>query len=495
MLLQSLLLLWCFILMLLELDIFGTSERQDRWGVAPVAVGTILIIATLGTLGYVFYTAYAETDWDVIAPLQKYGTARTAFGNKFNKGDVVLREASGKLKVMNPDEFEELFELDPGRSSSTDFRPYRATGKLWVHELSETEVAAFFPAGIFHQRGALVTVKAGDVLVMPFPGGGAVYRLDKQTFEQGYANAVSGDDARRGSIIGGYIPSQAETLAHWESKLKASGAVYRKTAIVHARLAKEDGIIETVVTHQPYAKGDYIVIGSRGTRYSMLAVDFSARYDHSKSQPASDPELAREGFSLYLRTGMIWAHEITVEEVQRFFPIGKFEGKWGGDVSVEGSDYLAIPHPACGEVYVIKHDLFHNSYARHAMPDHIPSEVETLAQWNAVLRREARVCRKKDAVLAKFAEQDGALDEMMQQQEEIIDINIKIGIPTRTPEDEAGVIMVPLRSGEGASPVQDANARSDEDTSISLWGKAPCGLWGTGSTIVASSGADADGTE
>ena len=112
-----------------------------------------------------------------------------------------------------------------------------------------------------------------------------------------------------------------------------------------------------------------------------------------------------------------------------------------------------------------------------------------------MLRREARVCRKKDAVLAKFAEQDGALDEMMQQQEEIIDINIKIGIPTRTPEDEADVIMVPLRSGGGASPVQDANARSDEDTSISLWGKAPCGLWGTGRTIVASRGADADGTE
>ena len=76
---------------------------------------------------------------------------------------------------------------------------------------------------------------------MPFPGGGAVYRLDKQTFETKYANAVSGDE-RRGSLAGGYIPSQAETLAHWEHKIKSSGAVYRKTAKMHARLADEDGV-------------------------------------------------------------------------------------------------------------------------------------------------------------------------------------------------------------------------------------------------------------
>ena len=263
-------------------------------------------------------------------------------------------------------------------------------------------------------------------------------------------------------------------MAHWESKLKASGAVYRKTAIVHARLAKEDGIIETGVTHQPCAKGDYIMIGSRGTRYSMLAVDFSARYDHSKSQPASDPELAREGFSLYLPIGMIWAHEITVEEVQRFFPIGKFSGKWGGDVSVEGSDYLAMPHPACGEVYVIKHDLFHNSYARYALQDHIPTEAETLAQWESVLRQDARVFRKKATVLAKTAEQDGTLEEIMKQDENAIDVEI----PQQ--DDEGGVAKIPLRSGGRTVPIQDDILRSGDDgddRSAASSDNAPFGAW------------------
>ena len=166
---------------------------------------------------------------------------------------------------------------------------------------------------------------------------------------------------------------------------------------------------------------------------------------------------------------MIWARKVAAEEVQRFFPIGKFSGKWGGDISVEGSDYLAMPHPACGEVYVIKHDLFHNSYARHALQDHIPSEAETLAQWESVLRQDARVCRKKATVLAKIAEQDGTLEEIMTQGEEAIEVEI----PQQ--DDEGGVAMVPLRSGGGAAPVQDANLRSGDESSAASSDNAPVG--------------------
>ena len=471
---QSLLLVWCFILMLRELTVFST------WGVRPVAVGTFLVTATIGTICYIIYTAYAEMDWSVVSQIKKDGSARgLAAGKTFKRGDFILRVANGELKVLHPEEFEEQFEADPGRVTSADgFQAYRATGKLWAHELSEEEAAACFPTGKFISAGALVSVKAGDILVMPYPGGGAVYRLDKQTFEQKYAKAVSGDE-RRGSLVGGYIPSQAETLAHWENKIKSSGAVYRKTAKMHAKLADEDGAIETIVdgvveAKKMYSKGDYIMIGSRGGRYPMRAVDFSARYNRSNSQPASDPELAKEGFSLYLPTGMIWAHKISAAEVQSFFPIQKFSGKWGGaPISVGVTDYLAMPHPTCDEVYVIKNDLFHNSYARYAMHDHIPSEAETIAQWESVLRQDARICRKKMTVFAKVADEDGTLKEIMErEQQEAIDVQISQN------EDEAGVAMVPLRSGGGAAP--DANASGGGDTSAVLPGDASSGLWGAG---------------
>ena len=463
MLVQGLILLWSFTLMLREGGVFRT------WDVRPIAVGTFLVAATAGIFGYVFYKAYTEMDWYAIAQLEKDGTARASAGKTFKKGDIILRLASGKLKVLHPDEFGEQFEVDPGQTESpaNGFQVCRATGKLWAHELSQEEATAHFPAGKIISAGTLVTIKAGDVLVMPFPGGGAVYRLDKQTFDRKYANAVSGDE-RRGSIAGGYIPSQVETLAHWNNKIKNSGSVYRKTAKMHAKVAQEDGFLETIVdgiveTRKSYAKGDYIIIGSRGGRYSMRPVEFSARYDRSNSQPASDLMLAREGFSLYLPTGMIWARKVSEEEMQSFFPIGKFAGKWGGtSLLVEPADYLVMPHPSCEEIYVIKNDLFNKSYTRHTMHDHIPSEAETLAQWESVLRHEARVCRKKVTVLARVAEKDGSLAEMAQQQQQEQqqeEKRIDIEIPE---QDEAGAATVPMRSGGGTAPSQDPNARSDE---------------------------------
>ena len=460
--------------MLRELAVFNT------WEVAPVAVGTFLVIATLGVFGYILHTAYTEMDRRVVAQIQRDSIARTEAQKTFKKGDAIIRVTSGgALQVLHPDEFEQQFELDPEHAASTEgFQAYRASGKLWAHELTEAEAAAHFPAGKFISAGIPMPIKSGDVLVMPFPGGGAVYRLDKQTFERKYANVVSGDE-RRGSIAGGYIPSQAETLAHWGHKIKASGSVYRKTASVHARLADEDGFIDTTIdgvvqAKSSYDKGDYVMTGSRGGRYSMHAVDFSARYDRSNSQPASDPELAREGFSLYLPTGMVWARRVSAEEVQNFFPVGKFLGKWGDrPLSVEGTDYLAMPHPACGEVYVIKADLFQKSYACHALPNHIPSEAETISQWESVLRQDARVCRQRLTVLAKIAEQDGTLKDMAQQEEESIDVEI----PQQ--EDEAGVAMVPLRSGGSAAPVQNSDpSRDGGTTDASFFCNAPSNSWG-----------------
>jgi hypothetical protein len=111
-LMQSLLLVWCFILMLRELTVFST------WGVRPFAVGTFLVTATIGTVCYVIYTAYAEMDWRVVSQIKKKdGSARgLAAGKTFKLGDFIPRMASGKLKVLQPEEFEEQFEADPGAS-------------------------------------------------------------------------------------------------------------------------------------------------------------------------------------------------------------------------------------------------------------------------------------------------------------------------------------------------------------------------------------------
>ena len=73
-LMQSLLLVWCFILMLRELTVFST------WGVRPFAVGTFLVTATIGTVCYVIYTAYAEMDWRVVSQIKKKRWLGSRFG-------------------------------------------------------------------------------------------------------------------------------------------------------------------------------------------------------------------------------------------------------------------------------------------------------------------------------------------------------------------------------------------------------------------------------
>ena len=135
------------------------APRTNR--VQHVGSGDLLLLVhssspqLLGLFVYIIYTAYAEMDWRVVAQIKKDGSARgLAAGKTFKRGDFILRVASGELKVLHPEEFEEQFEADPGRVASADgFQAYRATGKLWAHELSEEEAAACFPTGKFISAG------------------------------------------------------------------------------------------------------------------------------------------------------------------------------------------------------------------------------------------------------------------------------------------------------------------------------------------------------
>ena len=265
---QSLLFVWCFALMLREMDTFST------WGIPPIAVGVFLVVTSLAVYGHVCYMTYMDMDPHVIAQIREDATARSTRGRAFKKGDVIIRAASGNHKVLNQQDFSEQFELEPEQRTSivTDgFQSYRASGKLWVHEISEEEAATHFPANKFISAGTLVTVQPGDVLLMPFPGGGELHRLDKTTFDNKYTSAFSKSSRHQRRSLEGYIPTQADTLAHWEKKIKNNGTLYRKTAKMHAKLAEESGIIETIVdgeceARKPYDKGDFILIGSRGGR-------------------------------------------------------------------------------------------------------------------------------------------------------------------------------------------------------------------------------------
>ena len=232
-------------------------------------VGVFLVAVSLAVFGYIVFMAYTDMDLHVVAEIKESFANRNTRGQPVKKGDIIIRAANGSQKVLNPEHFAEHFELAHERSSDQDgFRAYRASAKLYAHELSDEEVSTHFPAGKFFSMGTLVAVKPGDVLMMPFPGGGELHRLDKPTFQAKYSSAFSrdsNDDIQR------YIRSQAETLAHWDHKIKATGAIYRKTGKILAKVSEADGVIETTVNgvceaRKPYEQGDFIIIGSRGGR-------------------------------------------------------------------------------------------------------------------------------------------------------------------------------------------------------------------------------------
>ena len=145
------------------------------------------------------------------------------------------------------------------------------------------------------------------------------------------------------------------------------GTLYSKKVRVNAKLAFEDGIVETVVngvceSHKPYTKGDFIVIGSRGGRYAMSSVDFAARYDVIHPTRSADSELADEGFQLFQSIGEIWGHQLTEADMSEHFPLDQFVGRWGGICNVRAGDIIALPSPAADEIYAVSESLFDQTY-------------------------------------------------------------------------------------------------------------------------------------
>ena len=163
---------------------------------------------------------------------------------------------------------------------------------------------------------------------------------------------------------------QATVLSRWSTRLKREGNVYEKTVKMHAKSVQNDGFIITnidgVLKKSSCEKGDFVMIGSRDNRYPMKRCDFESRYDVSNPMPSTDPELAEDGYQLYSPIGKVWAHELTDSDVKKYFKRGVYQGRWGGVVTVSGTDYVAVPFPHGGEVYTIRKVLFEKTYIYHS---------------------------------------------------------------------------------------------------------------------------------
>ena len=73
------------------------------------------------------------------------------------------------------------------------------------------------------------------------------------------------------------VPTQEEVKGEWGPKLAVEQRIHRKTQRVHAKVAKDDGILEKIVEgvceeRTRYDQGDYIMVGSRGGRCTFRSL-------------------------------------------------------------------------------------------------------------------------------------------------------------------------------------------------------------------------------
>ena len=306
--------------------------------VAASTVGTLLCIATFG----VFTTALVLAHRDRLNERVNVVRRKDKQEAKF-----VLRRGNDNRVNMSVEEF--VAQYEPSLQSITDsslahegFRLYLPKAKTWARSLSEEDVRKYFPANcVVSSSGSRTEVHPGDFVTMPYPSQDKLVVIQHRDFNEEYT-AVHNEHKDAAS---GHVPSQEEVLGQWESVLRQEGLVYSKSVPVHAKLMREDGVISTIVDNaientSTYSKGDYIVSGSRGGQYAMGASLFESRYDHARPEQATCAKLAKDSFKLYQSTGKVWAHAITMAELETHFPEGLLIGSWGGTAPVEAGCYL-----------------------------------------------------------------------------------------------------------------------------------------------------------
>ena len=114
--------------------------------------------------------------------------------------------------------------------ATAGFRSFKAVGKVRGQRLTPEAVAQYFPGGrLIGSWGGMVQVAAGDMIVMPYPGGGEIYTINSSLFDKTY------------QLEENYTPSQEEAVAHWADLLQnEEGSLYRKEGVVFAKTTVED---------------------------------------------------------------------------------------------------------------------------------------------------------------------------------------------------------------------------------------------------------------
>lgn len=388
-------------------------EKQTKTSPIPSQAETI---ARWGPVLQMHARAYCKTasvhakvaqfDGTLATVLQ--GTVETT--KRYNKGDFIIHGVEGERYTMSALDFSARYDrsnfssqLDADSALAKEgFRAYVSKGRIWARELSADEVTDFFPEEKFVTRwGSVMRISSGDFLAMPFPNGDEIYRIEKKAFAVSYQSYDSAN----------YLPTQAEVLAAWGGTLRKDDRIYVEMAKIHAKVAMEGGVLEVIVngvteSRKPYEAGDFIVLYAGGERFSMTPHDFAARYDRSMPLPAKGLELALEGFRMYAPIGKLWAYELSADDVSAHFPTRQFIASHGGPVTVEATDYLVAPCPGGNEVYRIKKATFVKSYSLNL---HVPSQAETVKNWEGQIRLDARVFCKAAKVDAMLARKDGEL--------------------------------------------------------------------------------------
>ena len=287
---QWLILLWTFGTLLF------LSGAFDK--IPTVLVGTAPVLATVAFIVWTIHLVASEVQQAISVLTVGSGAASAT-----NLG-MIVQTPGGDSHIMAGQEFKSRYEkthqqCDPALAQK-GFITYQETTRVWAHQLTVGETSKCFPAARFNcSTGEPVDVSSGDYVVMSFPDSGEVSVINAAKFSNEYCIEATSETR---------VISQGDMLLQWDTTLRSEGGVYLKTTAVHAKLANDDGTIDTIVdgkieANRSYHKGDYIVCGSRGGKWPMQAQQFEYRYDITRPAPAIDPVLGRAGFKSFQAKG------------------------------------------------------------------------------------------------------------------------------------------------------------------------------------------------
>ena len=166
---------------------------------------------------------------------------------------------------------------------------------------------------------------------------------------------------------------------------------------------------------------DVTVQTSAGDEITMPLQRFEELYEPIHMPASALRRLGALGHRAYRSKAQVWAHQLSKEDVANYFPTGQFISRTGRTSSVHVGQYITLPFPRGQSLTVVDQARFSRDYTTRTeggAESRVLSQAETLRQWDAVLRREAKIFSKKTKVHAKIAEDDGEIKKIVNGIEE-----------------------------------------------------------------------------